>query len=86
VDGRPESCRVARFLFELVQLIENSDAIHGANWYKFPVHQLDEEGVVDIFEIYQDLSFDLLFLVYCHLWLIFLFNFDIVVFLGKVLP
>ena len=38
VDGRPESCRVARFLFELVQLIENSDAVHGANWYKFPVH------------------------------------------------
>jgi len=86
VDGGPESWRVFRFFFELVQLIENSDAVHGANWYKFPIHQLDEVGVVQIFKIDQDLSFAFLLLVYCHLWLIFLFNFDIFVFLGKVLP
>ena len=84
VDGGPEYWRVVRLFFELVQLIENSDAVHGANWYKISVHQLDEVRVVDVFKVYQDLGFTLLLLVNCHLWLIFLFNFNIFVFLGKV--
>ena len=63
VDGRPDSWRVFRFFFELVYLIKNSNAVHGANWIEFPIHQLDKVWVVDIFEINQDLGLALLFLV-----------------------
>jgi len=50
VDGRPENWSVARFFFELVELIENSDAVHGADWMQLPIYQLNKVGVVGLFE------------------------------------